>query len=191
MTERVEKVTGEQRADMGALVRHGIVGGLIAGAVFLIAQMVINRLLGDPATEPLRAYGSLIMGEEVMTRTDAGPVVAGALLWMGLAALFGVLFAFIVAALKQLGRKASWLLPIHGMIFGLILWLVLFRGIFPGISDGFDQLSQLWNGFVAHTFFYGLPLGAYIGSVRPALNRAHDVDHEYRPGSEGATDRPG
>lgn len=46
----------------GWAVRHGLIGGAIAGVIFALAEMVGSALMGMPFLAPLQAFASLPLG---------------------------------------------------------------------------------------------------------------------------------
>jgi hypothetical protein len=53
------------------------------------------------------------------------------------------------------------------------LWLVNFCIIVPTVFPQFSQFNQFWNGFVAHSVFYGAVLGLFT-----ALSHSRAVEIE-------------
>ncbi|MGD9890205.1 MAG: hypothetical protein AB7R89_01810 [Dehalococcoidia bacterium] len=161
------------RPSLGGAVLHGIVGGLIAGVVFAMAVMVMAAILQGSMSAfwmPLRMIGAIVLGQEALmprySLLEAGAV--GAILHMMLSAMFGLVFALAAWAVPALARSAG-LLILAASIYGLLLWLVNFQIIAPVAGwDWFpNRANQFWQGFVAHTFFFGTVLGMYLAAVWP------------------------
>jgi hypothetical protein len=154
----------------GQLLLHGIVGGIIAGLVFAVADMVMAVAVMDaPFYAPLLMIGAIVLGPQTM---DPGYPVAQAAaaaipLHMMMSALYGVVFVYLLALLRQLSASTPVLLVL-GSIFGLALWVVNFLIIAPIAFPWFAMVDQFWLGFVAHTFFFGTVIGAYVAATRPA-----------------------
>jgi uncharacterized membrane protein YagU involved in acid resistance len=156
------------------LFKHGLIGGIVAGIVFAISEMLINVILGEPFLGPLRLISSIALGTEALQPTysivTAGLV--GLIVHMILSMIYGLIFVFILKWIGQL-HVSTGLLLLYGSLFGLVLWLVNFMVIVPAAFPQFTQVNQLWNGFVAHTFFFGAVLGAYVANT---LSQAHPVE---------------
>lgn len=159
----------EQR-QTGQLLLHGIVGGVVAGIVFAIAEMLITVALGGPILAPLALISTIVLGMQALA--PAFPlitaVIVGLVVHVVTSAIFGVIFVYLLALANQLAAPAS-LLLLYGAIYGLALWIVNFFIIGALFFPQFLMVDQLWQGFVPHVFFYGLPLAGYVAAVRPGV----------------------
>lgn len=148
------------------LVTHGIIGGIVAGIIFALAEMIISVATGGPFFGPLRLISSIALGVEAVDPSypflTAGLV--GLIVHVLLSALYGVIFVSLLAANKQL-QASTGLLLLYGSVFGLLLWVVNFLVIAPAAFPQFTEVNQFLNGFLAHTFFYGTVLGAYVANT--------------------------
>lgn len=157
----------EQRP-VGSLLLHSIVGGIVAGVVFIVAEMVMALVMGGALVDPLRLIGTIVFGAEARSPTYplATAVISGAIVHLVLSAIYGVIFVYLLVALGQRHASAP-LLLLYGSLFGFALWIVNFLIIAPIFWPQFTTVDQFWNGFVAYTFFYGTVIGGYAASVRP------------------------
>ena len=155
--------------DLAGRIKGGAVGGLIAGAVFAMFEMVIAAVQNGGAAffMPLRMIGAMVLGAEALEPSyelaTAAPV--GALVHMALSVIFGILFGLALSAIPALGRAAGGLV-VAGAVYGLLLWLANFYAIAPPAGwdwfpEGTDKLVQ----FLAHTVFFGAVLGLYLNRV--------------------------
>jgi uncharacterized membrane protein YagU involved in acid resistance len=145
---------------------YGIVGGIIAGIVFIAAEMAMSAFLGGRLFGPLRMISSIVLGTEALdpSYSFSAAMLTGAILHLLLSSLFGVIFT---EGVKLAGRETvSSTLIVYGFVFGSALWLVNFRVIAPALFPQFTQVNQFWNGFIAHSLFYGVILGWYETWVR-------------------------
>lgn len=152
------------------LLLHGIVGGIIAGLVFAVADMIMAVVvMGAPFYAPLQMIGAIVLGPQTMEPTYplAQAAVVAIVLHMVLSALYGVIFVYLLALGRQLGASTPALL-VYGSLFGLALWVANFLIIAPIAFPWFAMVNQFWLGFVAHTFFFGTVIGAYVAATRPA-----------------------
>ena len=149
------------------LFLNGIVGGIIAGIVFVMAEMLMNVLiLGKPFLGPLRLISSILLGTQAIQLSYplATSLIVGVIVHLVLSSIFGVVFVYLLSWLKQLNVSAI-LQLVYGAIYGLVLWVLDFLILAPVFFPQFTRVNQFWNGFVAHTFFFGLVLGIYVAIV--------------------------
>ncbi|MAS35801.1 MAG: hypothetical protein CL610_17460 [Anaerolineaceae bacterium] len=151
------------------LILHGVIGGLIAGAVFAAAQIVVTVLLGGNWLTPIRLFASIGLGTVALDAVYplVNVLVVGLLIHAILSAGYGVAFFVILAAIRQIGNTRGMLL-FYGSLYGLLLWVTNFYWTAPLYFPQFLELHQVWHGVVAHTFFFGTVLGAYTAAVKPA-----------------------
>lgn len=157
-----------ERRSTGQLLAYGAVGGIVAGIVFILAEMVISAAMGGPFFAPLRMIGAMVLGTDALSPAYplATAAIVGALVHLVLSAIFGIIFVFLLAYTRQLDASTGMLL-LYGSLFGLALWVINFLIIAPIAFPWFAMIDQFWFGFVAHTFFYGTVLGGYVASVKP------------------------
>ena len=150
-------------------LKHGLIGGIIAGIVFAAFEMIVAAILDGPDMffMPLRMIGGIALGEQALdpgfSLVVAG--VAGLVVHMGLSAVYGIGVAGIARYAPVLASSAAALIT-WASLAGLALWLVNFYAIAPitgwtWFPDGTNALVQ----FIAHTFFYGTVLGIYLVAV--------------------------
>ncbi|MBI2919428.1 MAG: hypothetical protein HYY01_15755 [Chloroflexi bacterium] len=145
------------------LLLYGIVGGIAAGLVFAVAEMFMNLALGEAFLGPVRMISSIVLGTGAIEPGYSLPtaLVVGLGVHMALSALYGIIFAGGLALVRRITSPATYLVP-YGAVFGLALWIVNFLLIAPVLFPQFATVNQLWNGFVAHTLFYGAVLGGVV-----------------------------
>jgi hypothetical protein len=160
-TLQASKATGT-----GRWIAQGVIGGLIAGIVLAIFEMVIAALLMGTSAFflPLRMAATIVLGQSALD--PAYPLVSAALVGvvvhLVLSIIFGTIFGEIVTAVPALHRPGMTLL-VAASIFGLALWLVNFYVLAPIFGwNWFPTQAEPVVQFVAHTFFYGTVLGGYL-----------------------------
>lgn len=151
-----------------SLLLHGVIGGIIAGIVFAMFEMVVAMMMGDSFFAPLRMIGSMVLGTEALMPTYPllTAAMVGLIVHMILSAIYGAIFVYLLAYTDQLVGSTG-LLLLYGSLFGLALWIVNFLIIAPFVWPQFTMVDQFWMGFVAHTFFFGTVLGGYVAAARP------------------------
>lgn len=151
-----------------------MVNGLLAGGVFLLAQMVITRMLGSPFITPLRILFSLL-GNAVIIDPHYSPpgwALVALLIQASFSIVWGVIFVFLLAWGRQLDASLSACVG-YGAVYGIALWIVNFFILSPALFPQLTLINQFWNGFVAHMVFFGAFLGYSFGvsRERPVLKR--------------------
>lgn len=159
--------------DVVSVFKHGAIGGLIAGAVFAVAEVVAAVWQGLPPSAPVQMIAAVVLGARALTEVEVTFATVGLALGLHafLSVVYGVMLALVSMATLAAGTSVRGL-TLAGMGFGFVLWLVNFFLIapltFPWLTPT-DRAVQ----FVAHVFFYGAPLGFYLGKVL-----AHSIELE-------------
>jgi hypothetical protein len=149
------------------LVNCGMSGGIIAGVAFVSAQVLMNAALGRPLLQPLRLFGSIVLGSAALDPT-AFPLVTAAIglfVHLVLSCVYGIAFLFLLHESKR-RNDALEKLALKGAMYGSALWVVNFFLIAPRAFPQFLTLHPVWNGFAAHSIFYGVILGIYVAALR-------------------------
>lgn len=157
-----------EKKSTGHLFWQGIAGGLIAGILFAMGEMILNVFMGKPFLGPLKLISSIVLGKQALTPTYplASAVIVGLIVHMGMSMIFGLIFIFLLSAVRQVQASTGRLL-VYGSLFGFALWVVNFLILAPVLFPQFTQVNQFWNGFFAHTFFFGTAIGGYVASTKP------------------------
>src|SRR5215467_12697823 len=143
-----------QRQENMHPIADGILAGLGAGSVFIVAEMIISAALGERFLEPLQIISTMLLGRQALDSSSyafATVVVVGLISNIVLSGLFGLIFAFILMvtnAPTTSGSVIAW-----GFFYGIALWLVNFCLIAPQAFPQFSQFNQFWNGLIAHSVF--------------------------------------
>jgi hypothetical protein len=133
--------------------RAALIAGLVAGAVFLLVQMLGQAMIvGQSAWVFPQHVGAIILGEEVLgAGIDTTAVIVGVVLHF----VFSVIFALILAAIIH-----EWELLVGlvvGLLFGLALYAINYY-TFTRFFPWFFPITN-WLDIVAHALF-GLAAGA-------------------------------
>lgn len=146
-------------------VKHGVIGGVVAGIIFAIAEMIGGSVIdGAPFFMPLKAFASIPIGKEPPKIAWATAVPVGVISHLALSIIYGVIFALIVVYLPML-RVSPVMIVIAASIYGLLLWLINFFVLAGAISRPWFKMAPKGEQFVYHTFFYGTVLGLYLIAV--------------------------
>lgn len=163
------QAAGVQFGDLGRWLVHGMVGGVIAGIIFAMFEMLVELVIvgtEEAFWMPLRMIGAIGIGAEALepaySLTEAA--LAGAAIHIALSAVFGMTFALLLFGLWSAARTPALILA-AGIGGGLLLWLVNFYIIAPAAGwDWFPDGSRTWAAAVGHAG-YGLLLAAYLSAV--------------------------
>jgi hypothetical protein len=145
------------QAEMGDRVARGTVAGVVAGLAFLVANMLWATKSDLPAVAPLIDISTIFNFDDVANPTTENMFI-GLVTHLTLSATFGLLFALLVARLRDLR-----MLVVGGIAFGVALYVVNFqilgRTVFPWFQEGPDQLFELF----AHAGFGLLLVPFFVG----------------------------
>ncbi len=150
---------------------EGLGYGVAAGVIFGAAEMVISASMGVSPVVPLRMFASVVTGQGALTADTVAILAVGVVTHLALSALFGLIFAVLVAGLfrgsiGRLGAQAA-----LGLAYGALLYAVDFQVIARIAYPWFLDVPQL-QALIKHALFFGLPLGLMLGiterAVRPA-----------------------
>jgi hypothetical protein len=149
------------------LLLHGAIGGVIGGVLFVVANMLIDVILGFPFYATFEGLGSLLMpgvGVGELAAVQAVPI--GLILHMGFSVIYGVLFVYLAT---MAGRKRPGpLLFLFAIFYSGFLWVVNFLIIAPALFPDFAAFRELsLAGFTFAHAFYGVGLGAYLATKSP------------------------
>jgi len=164
---------------------HGVAGGVISGIIFAMAEMILNVLMGKPFFGPLRLIGSILLGQEALAPSYplASASLVGLIVHMIMSMIFGLIFIYILGIVGQI-QVSNGRLLIYGSLFGLALWVVNFLILAPVFFPQFTTVNQFWNGFFAHTFFFGTMIGGYVAIAIPKQEGV-EIQKESRTTMQG------
>jgi hypothetical protein len=153
------------RSEVGSWVLPGAVMGVAAGGVFLIFEMIAAGIMGQSAFEPFRMIAAVILGEGALPAHStiglAAVVPVALAIHYALSAFYGGVFGAVVGAIGTL-RSGHVALAGAASVFGFVLWLANFGAIAPALFPWFLMADPAVQ-FIAHTLFFGTPLGLMLG----------------------------
>lgn len=142
--------------------RAAILAGIIAGIVFLAAEMVLVMIfMGESPWAPPRMMAAMILGRDVLPPPadfDFGIVMTAMMIHFLLSIAYGAIAGWLVHRLN--GANAF----VIGGLFGLAIYLINFYLIAPAAFPWFTE-AQNWISVVSH-LLYGLVLGGAYASLR-------------------------
>ncbi len=143
--------------------KAAIMAGLIAGAVFMMLEMIMVPLFmpdGSPWGPP-RMIAAIGMGKEVLPPPATFalmPVMVAMIIHFPLSIIFAVILAFMIS------RFGLGIAVLIGAVFGLALYFVNFYGftaIFPWFA-----MARGWVSIFAHIVFGAAAAWAYKALAR-------------------------
>lgn len=150
-------------------VKEGLAAGLVAGVLFVIAEILAAASAGDPALTPFPMFASVVVGADAFEQLSLPvAVLIGTIVHFALSAIFGIVYGFF-ASREAVDARRSWKRhALLGAAYGCALWLINYQLIgrlaYPWFADT-NAVAQL----IVHAFFYGLPLGLlFVATERSA-----------------------
>lgn len=155
--------TVERRVDVGAWIRHGVAGGVVAGIVFAMFEMVMALVLdgAEAFFMPLRMIGGIGLGPEAMDPStsllEAGG--AGLAIHMALSIVYGVVIVAVLDVVGRLSASRATIVAVTSLA-GFLLWVINFYVFAPIFGwTWFPNDTNPLVQIVAHTVFFGTVLG--------------------------------
>jgi len=168
-------MSNEQPIAAGTWIKYGIIGGIAAGIVFAMFEMIMAVVLngGDAFFMPLRMIGAIGIGKSALDPASslATAAVAGLVIHMILSMMYGVVVAGVLATVRSLSRSTASILVVASLA-GFALWIVNFfvlAGVFGW--NWFPDTQNVAVQFVAHTFMFGTVLGIVLDRFAFRANR--------------------
>jgi hypothetical protein len=157
---------GDRTLATGTWVRAGIIGGIVAGIMFAMFEMVMAAVLSGTGAffMPLRMIGAIGVGTSAL---DPGTSLvtaggAGLVIHMVLSMIYGVVVTGVVTLVPTLSRSTGSILGVTS-IAGFALWILNFfvlAGIFGW--SWFPDTQNVAVQVVAHTLMFGTVLGIVL-----------------------------
>lgn len=147
-----------------AFWKNAILGGLIGGAVFVIAEMLMVVLIDESPFAPPRMIAAMLLGPDVLPPPadfDIGILMAAMVIHLPLSALYGVIFAAIVRRMDHARALLT------GAVLGLAIYLINFYGIASFIFEWF-AMARNWVSLTTHVLFGLATVWAYLTLARAA-----------------------
>lgn len=154
---------GGRSMPMATWLRAGLVGGVIAGIVFAMFEMIMAVVLngGDAFFMPLRMIGAIGVGKTALDPSTSLLTAGGAglVIHMVLSMMYGVVVAGVIAKAGTLAQSSVSVVVVASAA-GFGLWILNFfvlAGVFGW--NWFPDSQNVAVQFVAHTVMFGTVLG--------------------------------
>lgn len=145
------------RPAIAAELTRGAVGGVLAGAAFLVLNMWYATSTDMPTKMPIRMMSTIVQGDSAMMDGSAS-VGVGLVVHAVLSIVFGLTFAVAATRLRTNGSVA-----LMGATFGLALYLVNFKVFAPIAFETFEDANQPFE-LAAHIVFGVIVAAALFSS---------------------------
>ena len=132
----------------------GFYGGLIAGGTSALFYAVVAVAWRHDTLGALFAQAAQALPPFHGAPPSAALAVLGLVLYLLVAAAFGIVYATLARRLPSMWRAPGSVL--WGLAFGLLVWWVLNDVVVP-LTGGIN-VQPLWEGLVGTVLFYGVVL---------------------------------
>ncbi|WP_429454766.1 hypothetical protein [Paraburkholderia sp. WC7.3g] len=142
-------------------LRAAVIGGCVAGVVFLVIELVAMRLMGQSVWGPPRMIAAIVLGRDALMQPATfapGIMLAALVTHFVLAMLFTVILAVIMAPFSL--DSSVGMASLVGAVFGVLLYVVNFYGMtqwFPWFAD-----ARGWVSFLNHIVFGLVAADTYL-----------------------------
>lgn len=153
----------DREASRQTILGHAVIGGIIGGVVLALASMIAMVAAGMSPGASWQLFASVLLGVAALQELTLGVFLAGLVVHLVLAALFGLIWGFVAAGVPRGVRDNMGAHAASAAVYGLVIWLVTFQVIARGFYPWFLELNQLlWA--IMHVLFFGVPLGLYLSA---------------------------
>lgn len=134
--------------------RNAILAGLIGGAVFLMAEMLMVMLIGQSPWEPPRMVAAMVLGPDVLPAQgapatfDLGVLMAAMMVHFPLSIIYGLLIGVVV---RRTTRSNAGVLA-EGAAIGLAIYFVNFYLVTSFAFEWF-AMARNWVSLITHVMF--------------------------------------
>lgn len=150
--------------------RAAAIGGVLAGVVFLLLDMLATVMMGGSAWAPTHMIAAIVMGNSALgspAMFNIGIVVVALIVHFALAIGMGLVLGLIMAPFHF---DSSWgMASVVGAVFGLVVYVVNFYGMtqfFPWFAE-----ARGWTTLIAHVIFGIVAADAYLKLERREPDR--------------------
>ncbi len=151
----------------GWAIKHGLIGGLVAGIVFAMGEMISAWLMQGNAFMPLHMIAGVPLQQDPKAVEPGTALRVGMITHMLYSMALAVVIALIVASVAGL-RASGARTVIFATLIGFIIWPLNFYVIAPMLdAPWFATETQPVLQFIFHTFLYGTVLGIYLAARLP------------------------
>jgi uncharacterized protein DUF6789 len=138
-----------QREGRGHAIGGGVLAGLIAGIVMSIAMIIMTLVNHGDVWLAMKHSATPFLHERAgRPGFDAGAVALGVLCHLGIAVIWGALFAAVFFGIPKGATVVA------GIVYGIVVWLVMYYIVLPLVGMGREAASTpIGMAAVSHMFF--------------------------------------
>jgi hypothetical protein len=157
---------GRTGVDSGWAIKHGLIGGFIAGIIFAMGEMIEAWVVKGNPILPMHMIAGIPLQQEPMKIDPTTAIIVGMIAHMLYSMVVGVIVAFIIAAVPAL-RTSAVVTVVFTIVLGFLAWPLNFFIIAPLINapwmprDTNPVMQAIWDAL------FGLVLGLYLASQLP------------------------
>lgn len=150
-----------RRTPWGSILARGVIAGVVAGALFTVAEPIGATVMGMVWEIPWRMFASIVGGASAIQDWGIGSAFAvGLAVHAVVSAAWGGLYAAAIG--WRLAANAAWQ-AIAGAAAGFVIWVIDFYVLAPLFWPWFVSANSLCQA-VMHVVFYGVPLGLTLAA---------------------------
>ena len=141
--------------------RAAAIAGCVAGAVFLVLELLAMSVIGQSPWGPLRMIAAIPLGRGVLSQSatvDAGIVLAALIVHFILSVIFALILVVIIAPFNFDSSLA--MASLAGAVFGVAVYLVNYYGL----SQAFPWFAAArgWVSLISHIVFGLVAADVYV-----------------------------
>ena len=161
--------SAEPQIDYWNIAKKGVIGGLFAGILLLVFEIVYSAIARSAALAPFRMIAAIPLG------SFAFDGLAPLSLVISLAVAFHLVYSIFYGGLFALSLSLFPILTentiltlISGFVYGLCIWILNFYVVSPTVGWVWfaQQTDWFWDGFFSHGIVFGLILGGYLAGFK-------------------------
>ena len=154
---------GPLRPQRTWVLRHGILGGLVAATVYGAFEAQVSWALFGRWDAYLRMIAALVLVRAPSQVDATRAILIGGLATVLCAVALALGCAWLMASQPRM-RQSQVVTVLVATVVGFVAWLVGFYGVAPLAQGAWlvALTNPTINGFLAHTFAYGSILGIYL-----------------------------
>jgi hypothetical protein len=144
----------------------GALAGLAGGLAMAIVAALLSISIGQDIWLQPKLIATMIYGAAAQQPGfAAGPVLAGSLIHMIVAALLGAAFGIVTRRILHL-TSDFWTPVLTGLIYGMLLWMIAYFVVLPIVNP--PLLEMYAPAFIIQHLVFGLVTGLVYMWLRPA-----------------------
>ncbi|MFS8975593.1 hypothetical protein [Cupriavidus necator] len=152
--------------------RAAVMAGLIAGAVYMVLELLTARfLLYQGAWGTVKMVAAIILGREALASADAFNwtiVLSAGTVHFALSIILAAVLAMILASFRL--DSSMGLASLAGIVFGVVVYLINFY-VFGRYFNWFDE-ARGWESLFAHALFGLVAADVYCNLERRRTDMA-------------------